>query len=119
MLQPELNNLLDSAMLAPETGIALDELPRGAAVEVETKHHTYRVEKAIDGKTLVSGHPVFCPEPIEVEVIGSSWGGPALKKNVLSKGMRLEFEHPALGMVVTSRILNLKETEPEAKPQVQ
>jgi hypothetical protein len=61
-----------------------------------------------DGAALISGHPEFCPEPIEVRIQGSTWGGSMLKAQFVGRGMRLEYEHPLLRRTLTSRIIDIR-----------
>jgi len=37
--------------------------------EVKTGHHTYILETPRDGHTLLSGHPQYCPEAVEVNLM--------------------------------------------------
>ncbi len=37
--------------------------------EVKTGHHTYVLETVRDGHTLLSGHPQYCPEAVEVNLM--------------------------------------------------
>ncbi len=90
-------------------GIAMGDLAVGAVVEVETGHNTYRVENRGDGKILISGHPQYCPEPVEVELHGSTSGRAILKIHFIGRGMHLEFLHPTLGVIRTSRIKDVRE----------
>ena len=93
-------------------GIAMDDLAVGAVVEVETGHTTYRVENRGDGKILISGHPQYCPEPVEVELHGSTSGRAIIKFHFIGRGMHLEFLHPTLGLIRTSRIKDVRELTP-------
>jgi hypothetical protein len=95
-----------------EQGIALDDLAVGAVVEVETAHTTYRVENRGEGKILISGHPDYCPEPVLVELHGSTGGRAILKFRYIERGMHLEFRHPTLGVVRTSRIKDIRQLTP-------
>ena len=99
---------LDAPLSRPEleSGLELDTLPIGAVAEVETKHHTYRVEYRGHGKALVSGHPDYCPQPVLVDLCGSTLGGD-LKFRVIQPGMRMLFFHPVFGAVSTSRVLHV------------
>src|SRR5438094_5794492 len=72
-----------------EGGVMLDELPMGAAVEVETANNVYRVENRGDGEVLISGHPEFCPKPILVSFHGSTWGTPMIKVRFIGRGMAM------------------------------
>src|SRR5690348_13853988 len=71
-----------------DAGLYLDDLPVGNAVNVETGHHTYHVENRGDGKALIQGHPKYCPEPVEVELLGSTRGGAMLKMGFIGIGLR-------------------------------
>ena len=102
---------IPSAAAQPEReeGVHLDDLPVGAVLEVETAHHTYRIENRGDGKVLIAGHPEYCPEPVLVDLHGSIGEGSMLKMWFLGPGMRMEFQHPKCGVVWTSRIREIRE----------
>src|SRR6185437_11471472 len=103
-----------------EGGVSLDELPVGAVVDVETRHHVYRIENRGHGEVLISGHPVICPAPVLVSFHGSTWGTPMLKVRFIGRDMRMEFFHPQKGIVRTSRVRDIQERKaPEvAEPAV-
>jgi hypothetical protein len=92
-----------------EGGVFLSDLEPGSRLELETHHHRYFLRNLGQGKMEISGHPDYCPEPTEVDVLGSSWGGTLLKSRYVGRGMRLEFWHPSHDLVVTSPILDLKQ----------
>lgn len=94
-----------------EGGVALDELPRGAVLEVETQNRTYVVEYMGDGKAWLYGHPEFCPEPVLVSLHGSTFGGHMLKMRYIGRGMRMEFRHPELGVIWTSWVQDVRERD--------
>ena len=49
-----------------EGGVHLNDVPPGTVLEVQTKNHTYTIiHKAC--QALISGHPEFCPDPVEVQ----------------------------------------------------
>ena len=62
-----------------------------------------------DGEALISGHPVFCPQPTRVYIHGSTWGGSMLKESFIGRGMHLEFGHPDGLAVTTSAIQEIRE----------
>ena len=111
MPQPNLNQAIDLPAQQPgsEKGFYLNDLADGAVVDIETQHHHYRLVKRADTHVRISGHPTFCPEPVEVEVEGSFGGGPTLKScpGFIRRGMYLIFKHPLLGWIMTSRILEV------------
>jgi hypothetical protein len=104
----EIQGFLSRPEAEPE-GIALDDLAKGAVLEVQTRHTVYHIENLGDGAVMISGHPEYCPEPIRVDMIGSNWGGDIPRLRFIGPGARLEFYHPTRGFVVTSRILNVRE----------
>ncbi len=90
-------------------GVYLDELATGSIIELETQHHHYTLVKRAGGQVLMSGHPLFCPKPITVQIEGSF---PNLPMSVpqpgfIGKGMYLLFNHPVYHSVTTSRILEI------------
>ncbi|HEV8412624.1 MAG TPA: hypothetical protein VGQ49_03455 [Bryobacteraceae bacterium] len=92
-----------------EGGVTLDELPVGAALDVQTANTLYRLENRGDGEVLISGHPEICPEPVLVNFHGSTWGTPMLKVRFIGREMRMEFFHPEKGIVRTSRVRDIRE----------
>ena len=90
-----------------EGGLRLSSLAEGARVLVETINRLYKLEIR-GGHVWISGHPEFCPRPVQVRVRGSSWGGSMLKVAYLGRGMQMEFEHPLHATVTTSRIVSIR-----------
>ena len=90
-----------------EVGVYVDELPDGTTLEVETRHHRYKITKGGDTQVRISGHPRYCPEPTTVEIEGSIDGGLALKPGFIGRGMRLIFQHPTYHTMTTSRIMDI------------
>ena len=86
-----------------EGGVRLRALAEGDRVVVKTANRIYQIEIR-GGRTWISGHPRFCPQPVAVSVRGSTWGGSMLKPDYLGLGMHMEFQHPDHATVVTSRI---------------
>ncbi len=95
-----------------EGGVSLDELPRGAALEVTTLNRCYRIVNHGDGQALICGHPKFCPAPVLVKIHGSNWGGSMLKVRYIGRGMHLEFRHPEFRTILTSRIVDVRAVRP-------
>jgi hypothetical protein len=91
-----------------EEGFALDDLAEGTVLVVGTQHHVYHIKNLGDGRALISGHPEYCPEPVQVDMISSDWGGDFPRLRFIGKSARLEFWHPVRGMVRTSRILDVR-----------
>ena len=92
-----------------EGGVALDELPLGAILDVATMNNLYRIENRGDGEVLISGHPDICPAPVLVSFHGSTWGTAMLKMGFIGREMSMEFRHPERGVVRTSRVREIRE----------
>ena len=93
-------------------GVNLDELAKGAVLEIQTGHHAYRLENLGDGNALISGHPTYCPKPVRVEVEGSIDGAGYLKWRFIGKGMYLAFVPPDHAIIRTSRIQDIRTLTP-------
>jgi len=108
MLHPSANLASDFRAERPngEDGLYLHDLADGAVVEIDTQHSHYKLVKRADSHVCISGHPTFCPEPVEVEIEGSVAGGSTLLPNpgFIGRGMYLMFKHPQFNLVTTSRI---------------
>src|ERR1051326_1594288 len=88
---PNLSDSINSAIIDSEIagGVHLDRLLPGEVLEIETKDWTCRMEYLGDYNARISGHPRFCPEPVEAAVCGSTWGGSLLKQHFIGRGMHL------------------------------
>jgi hypothetical protein len=92
-----------------EGGVYLRDLPEESTLEVATRNRWYTLIVRRNGQALISGHPEFCPEPVEVRISGSNWGGSMLKAAFLGRGMHLEYRHPKYrGPIVTSPIVDIR-----------
>ena len=111
-LSDEVNrNIVQSEI---EGGVLLNELPPATVLEIETRHHCYQVVLLSDNAALISGHPQYCPEPIQVAIAGSTWGGSMLKRRFVGRGMHLEFCHPEYRTpIVTSPVQEIREPQLE------
>src|SRR4051812_7402634 len=74
-----------------EGGVHLGDLSPGTVLEVRTQNRAYTILYKGRDQALISGHPVFCPQPVPVTIHGSTWGGSMLKTRYIGRGMRLEF----------------------------
>ena len=108
MLHPNVSKDINLPVANPgsDEGFYLNDLVRGDVVELATTHHNYRLVKRADAHVRISGHPTFCPDPIEVEIEGSLGNGcPANPKpGFIGRGMHLIFKHPVFDLVTTSEI---------------
>ncbi len=97
-----------------EGGVHLRDVPPGTVLEVQTRNRAYIIEYQGRGQALISGHPVFCPEPVLVSIHGSTWGGSMIKERFIGRGMRMEFGRPAQQPITTSVIVDVRESRRQA-----
>ena len=93
-----------------EGGVHLRDVVPGTVLEVLTQNRSYTIEYQGSGQALISGHPVFCPQPVLVNIHGSTWGGSMLKERYIGRGMCLEFAPPTNPAITTSVIVEVRET---------
>jgi hypothetical protein len=112
---PNLSDAVNHNIVASEIegGVWLNHLLPGDLLEIETKDWTCRMEYRGDYRALISGHPRFCPDPVEVIICGSTWGGSLLKQYFIGRGMHLEVMHPVYRRIVTSRIVEIRDLAQE------
>ena len=55
-----------------EGGVFLNDLPPSTVLEIQTRHHCYQLVLLGENIALISGHPQYCPEPIQVAIAGST-----------------------------------------------
>jgi len=91
-----------------EGGVHLNDVPPETVLEVHTKNHVYTIVHKAWGQALISGHPEYCPDPVEVQIHGSTWGGSMIMTKYLGRGMHLEFQHPVHQVIITSRIVDIR-----------
>ena len=77
-----------------EGGVFLDRLQPATVLQIRTQHHCYTAILLGGRRALISGHPAYCPQPVLVAILGSTWGGSMLKLRFVGRGMHLEFSHP-------------------------
>jgi hypothetical protein len=107
-LSDEVNrNIIQSEI---EGGVFLEGLPPDTVLQIRTQNHFYTALFLGEGAALISGHPQYCPEPVQVTIAGSTWGGSMLKMRFIGRGMHLEFHHPAYSTpIITSAIQEIRE----------
>jgi hypothetical protein len=107
-LSDEVNaNIVQSEV---EGGVLLAALEPATVLEIRTQNHRYTAVLLGGSEALISGHPKYCPHPVQVAIAGSTWGGSMLKQRYIGRGMHLEFCHPEYKTpIVTSRIEEISE----------
>jgi hypothetical protein len=93
-----------------EGGVRLQDLQPGSRLRVHTENTCYELVVLHGGSAYLSGHPLYCPQPVLVTIAGSTWGGSMLKVLFIGRGMCLEFRHPGHSTpIVTSTIREIRE----------
>lgn len=103
----ERRNIIQSEI---EGGVFLQDLPQHTVLEIQTSNRCYTAEVLGPEEVLISGHPRYCPKPVQVEIAGSNWGGSLLKMGFVGRGMHLEIRHPDFeAPIITSAIREIRE----------
>jgi hypothetical protein len=107
-LSDEVNrNLVQSEI---EGGVRLQDLEPGSVLRMHTENTCYEIVVLHGVSAYLSGHPLYCPEPVLVTIAGSTWGGSMLKVQFIGRGMHLEFRHPGYPTpILTSIIREIRE----------
>jgi hypothetical protein len=93
-----------------EGGVFLETLAPDTVLQIRTQHHHYTAHFLGEGAAMISGHPQYCPQPVQVTIAGSTWGGSMLKLRFIGRGMHLEFHHPDYSRpIITSPIQEIWE----------
>lgn len=92
-----------------EGGVYLRDLFVGSRLQIETQDWTCTLVYCGENEALVSGHPMFCPQPVRVLVAGSTWGGSMLKQHFIGRGMHLEFMHPRYQRILTAPVVEIRD----------
>lgn len=93
-----------------EGGVFLEALAPDTVLQIRTQHHHYTALFLGEGAVMISGHPQYCPQPVQVTIAGSTWGGSMLKLRFIGRGMHLEFHHPDYSRpIITSPIQEICE----------
>ncbi len=87
-----------------EGGVFLHDLPPATILHIQTMHHCYTAVLLGGSDALISGHPEFCPDPVQVAIAGSTWGGSMLKLQYVGR----EYDTP----IVTSPIQEIRDYHP-------
>ena len=100
---------------AGDAGLFLEDTLAGTTVEVKTGNHSYLIQRAGETTAFISGHPEYCPEPIQVALHGSRWLDSEIDKCYLAPGMRLQFMTQTGMNVLTSPITEVRVADSAAR----
>src|SRR5207247_9108519 len=92
-LSDEVNRHLVQSQI--EGGVRVEDLVPGSRLQVKTQNTCYRILILFGAMALITGHPLFCPRPVLITILGSTWGGSIRKLHFLVRGMHLVFTHRA------------------------
>jgi hypothetical protein len=107
-LSDEVNRKLVQSEI--EGGVRLQDLEPGSMLRLHTENTCYEIIVLHGGSAYLSGHPLYCPQPVLVTIAGSTWGGSMLKLHFIGRGMHLEFRHPGYSTpIVTSIIQEIRD----------
>ena len=108
---PHLSDVINHNIIQSEIegGVYLPNLVSGDQLEIVTRDWVCHLEYLGDCRARISGHWRYCPEPVEVTISGSTWGGSLLKLHFIGRGMHMEFFHPSYHRVLTSRVLEIQQ----------
>ena len=84
----------------------LQDVQPGSTLHVITQHTCYTIRMLFGRIALIWGHPLYCPEPVLVTILGSASGGSRVKAGFIGRGMRLKFHHPAYHTSITTSPIN-------------
>ena len=97
-----------------EGGVYLGDLPPSTVLRIQTMNHCYTAVLLGGSEALLSGHPEFCPQPVQVAIAGSTWGGSMLKLQYVGRGMHLEFRPPQYPTpLITSALPGIRDCQAE------
>jgi hypothetical protein len=83
-------------------------LEPGSVIDVETTSRHYRIECLGGNAIRISGHPQFCPTPVDAQLEGSVTSEGTLDKGTIECGMRLVLLIADHCPMTTSKVLNVQ-----------
>lgn len=88
--------------------VNLDSVVPGSMIDLETSSRHYQVECLGGNKVMISGHPKYCPEPVEARIYGSVNRQGILEAGLIGRGNRLMFSLGNHRPVTTSRVVKIQ-----------
>jgi hypothetical protein len=93
---------------AAPSGLYLDTKTLGSRLEISTANRVYLLSHVEPGKAEISGHPVYCPTPLRVDLMGTRWLNEAIHDCYITPGMRLQFVDKRARTILTSEIRSFR-----------
>ena len=106
-LSRELNRKIEEATILG--GAWIEKLPKCKALRVVTQNSTYIIRKDSAGYLWISGHYKYCPDPVQCNIHGSTFGGSVIRVGFIGRGMHLEVGMPDGRVMTTSSIREVEE----------
>ncbi len=88
-------------------------LAKGSVLDIETKTRHYRIECLGGGAINISGHPEYCPEPVEANLQGSVDKQGELTSGLIVRGKYLRFLLKDHRPITTTRVMRLRVDQPK------
>jgi hypothetical protein len=95
-------------MRASAETLDYNRLEPGAVVDVETKSRHYRIECLGGNSVRISGHPQYCPSPVNAHLEGSLNQDGMLDAGLIECGHRLLFVVEDRIPITTSKVLHVQ-----------
>jgi len=93
----------------------VNNLSAQCSIDIETKSRRYKIECLGGNSIRISGHPEYCPEPVQAWLHGSvDHHGGSIEFGIIGRGKRLVFllDDPRRP-VTTSRVLHVHVRRPD------
>jgi len=87
-------------------------LPAGSLVEVETRNRHYQIECLGGSAIRISGHPEYCPTPVNGKLQGAADRGGEFQPGLIGRGKYMQFVLDDHRPVTTSRVVRLRVQRP-------
>src|SRR5580704_1066303 len=88
-------------------------LERGSLMDVETKSRHYQIECLGGNSIRISGHPEYCPQPVQAQLQGSVDQEGIFEVGLIGRGRRMMFLLDQFRPVTTSRVLSVHVDQPK------
>jgi hypothetical protein len=85
-------------------------LPPGSLLEVETRNRQYRIECLGGNAIRVSGHPDYCPTPVD---------GRVMESGLIERGAHLHLLLEGRRPLTTSRVMHVRVKQPKTPSSIQ
>ena len=92
----------------------VNNLGARCSIDIETKSRHYKIECLGGNAIRISGHPEYCPEPVQAWLHGSVDHDGLIEFGIIGRGKRLVFllDQPRRP-VTTSRVLHVHVRRPD------